>query len=235
LTQSSTRSKMGSQCRLCWLWLLVFALVSLVTVSQVFGAPAALDCRNIGFTSPAAGATVSGQVEIRGRALLLDFQFYKVEYSPVGSDEWLLIGTDVTKKPVENGRLTLWQTRLVPNGTYRLRLRAVDPTGNYCEAVLAPVKVDNTSVQATDIPPPPTETPMLTVVPPQPTPTAKLNVAVEIQPVQGTPGSLPTRSPTISLPEFNITGLVLFFLFGVLGMFIVLVFVGVVLFARRLG
>ncbi len=193
--------------------------------------PPAPDCRYVAFTAPAPGATLMGAAEVRGRALILDFRFYKVEYSLRGQDEWTLIGMDVVRQPVENGRLALWQTTTVPNGVYQLRLRVVDPTGNYCEAILSPVTVAN--VRATALPPPsPTETPVVEAVPPGPTSTVQPTIAVDVPPVRNTPGALPPRGSPLapSLSDFMVTGA--FFLFGICGTLGMALMVGMVLFAR---
>ncbi len=218
-------------------WMLVGAILATlggIWASAVFGAPAALDCAGVSFTEPAPGSTLSGSVEISGRALIQDFRFYKVEYSPIGREQWVLIGTDVVRRPVENGRLVVWPTTLVPDGTYALRLHVVDPTGNYCQVVLSPVTVQNARTTEPESPTP-TDVPMLTVVPPQPTPTSPASVPVEFAPVQGTPGALPTRVSPIQLPGANPAVLAVFFVFGALATVAIVLFVGLVMFVRRLG
>jgi hypothetical protein len=199
--------------------------------SVVRAAPSALDCRNVALTAPLPGSTLSGAVDVYGRALILDLQFYKVEYSPIGRDQWILIGTDVIRKPVESGRLVVWQTNIVAEGTYRLRLRVVDSTGNYCEAFLSPLQVSH--ARPTFVPSPtPTETPILTAVPPQATPTIRVDIPTEVVPHLGTPGALPTRSQVFGLPDFNVTVLAAFFVLGACGMFAVVLFIGLVMLIR---
>jgi hypothetical protein len=217
-----------------WQWLFAIGLV--VALARVTAAPAAaLDCGQVAITAPRPGATVSGAVDVLGRAVVPALQFYKVEYSPVAREQWVLIGTDIIRQAVPNGRLVLWQSTTVPDGSYRLRLRVVDPTGNYCEAVVSPIQVANArpveTAEAT-----PTETPMLTVVPPQPTPTLPPTVAIEVVPVQITPGALPTRVSTLQLPpasDFVVTGV--FFLLGVFGMLAIALAVGAVMLVRSLS
>lgn len=217
----------------------LFACVVLaVGLAQAFqpanAAPSAVDCSNVGISAPAAGDTLAGPVEIRGRALIQNFQFYKVEYSPLNREAWVLIGTDVSRTPVENGRLAAWQTTMVPDGMYRLRLHVVDPTGNYCQALVSPLTLANSAAAATETPVP-TETEMLTVVPPQATPTVKPIITVEVAPVQNTPGAIPKRASPIEFPDVNIPGIAAFFLFGVMIMLAVLLFVGLFFFVKRYG
>ncbi len=205
-----------------------------ISPAVAFGAPNALDCRNVGISTPTPGAVLSGAAEIRGKALVLDFQFYKVEYAPTGQDEWVLIGTDVVRTPVENGRLVVWQTGRVPNGTYQLRLRVVDPTGNYCEAIVSSVRVSNAGPVKVPVEATPTETVELTVVPPQATLTVPVVIPYEVAPRFATPNSLPPRGLPIpfAMPDVLVTGA--FFLFGVCGMLGIVVAAAVAIFVRRM-
>ena len=215
-------------------WAFVLAITTTLigwATALAFAAPAAIECRSVAFTAPPPGSTVSGAVEIQGRAVIPNFQFYKVEYSPLGRDAWVLIGTDVTRAPIENGRLAVWQTTIVPDGTYRIRLHVVDVTGNYCELVLEPVQVSNVLPPEPE-PPEATETPMLTVVPPQPTPTPSVGIVVEFLPAPSTPGALPSRSAGVSSSDLVLT--LIYFLFGAFGMLAIVLSIAVVLFVRNL-
>jgi tetratricopeptide (TPR) repeat protein len=79
---------------------------------------------------PIDGTHVSGSVEIVGTATGEDFQFYKLEFSPVGSpDIWYAVGEPV-RQPVEHGHLMTWSTAGLASGDYRLRLIVVNATGN---------------------------------------------------------------------------------------------------------
>jgi hypothetical protein len=80
---------------------------------------------------PLNGTRVSGAVEVAGTAKQDDFQFYKLEYRPIGSaDDWVTIG-EAVYQPVEHDQLLIWRTQSLPPGEYRLRLTVVDVTGNY--------------------------------------------------------------------------------------------------------
>ena len=65
------------------------ALLLLANPSRAaHAAPSAIDCRdNARLTTPVPGAVVSAAVEIRGRAVVGDFKFYKVEFAPVGIEK----------------------------------------------------------------------------------------------------------------------------------------------------
>lgn len=195
---------------------LALSLFFAIPFALVQAAPSAVDCRNSGFTTPTAGATVSGAVEIRGRANVPDFRFYKVEYSPIGRDDWVLIGSDVIRTPVQEGRLVIWQTALVPDGVYRLRLHVVDPTGNYCEVFLQPITVSSAILPTLSPTPTSTETAILTVVPPLATPTLRPSVITDVFPVQ-TP-SLPVGNRGLPLPDINLLAFGSCFVLGACGM-----------------
>ncbi len=204
------------------------ALLS-VPMSIVEAAPLRVDCRGSGFTSPLAGATISGNVEIRGRASISDFRFYKVEYTPIGRDAWLLIGPDVIRTPVEQGLLVVWRTNLASDGAYRLRLHVVDPSGNYCEVILSPIYVANGARPTETATATPTETTVLSVVPPQRTPTLRPTVSIEIAPPPQTPGASPAGRG-LPLPDFNLLVFGGCFGLGACAMLSIALIVGAVMF-----
>ena len=178
-------------------------------------APSAIECRdNARLTAPVAGAVITGVVEIRGRAVVGDFKFYKVEFAPVGLDKWTLIGPEVIFVPVESGLLVVWQSTIVADGAYRLRLQVVDKSGNYCEAFITSIIVANRNVVATETPAP-TETAVLTAVPPGPTTTPR-NIVIQTvvaPPTQSIP--LAPRSGTgAALPDLNVMVYGAFFVCG---------------------
>ncbi len=197
------------------LWLSA-AIILLFPFTPARAAPLGVDCRNSGFIAPAAGATVSGAVEIRGRANVPDFRFYKVEFAPGRSDDWVLIGPDVIRTPVQEGRLVVWQTTLVPDGAYRLRMHVVDPTGNYCEVFLQPIIVANGAPPTSSPTLTATETAILTVVPPQATVTVRPVIITDVIPFQ-TP-SPPGGNRGLPLPDINLLAFGSFFLLGACGM-----------------
>lgn len=82
-------------------------------------------------TSPSADQVISGPVSVQGTASIESFQFYKVEYG-LGEipEQWNSIG-NVSRTPVVNGTLEVWDTSGFPNGVARLRLTVVDVSGNF--------------------------------------------------------------------------------------------------------
>lgn len=77
------------------------------------------------------GARLSGKVEVRGTAAIDSFDYYKLEYG-VGEvpSFWSLIG-DIHDKPVTGNFLGTWDTDILPEEVYTLRLTVVDKRGNY--------------------------------------------------------------------------------------------------------
>jgi hypothetical protein len=163
-------------------------------------------------TSPRDRATVRGLVPIEGRATHSQFQKYEIHYGPepnVG-DQWTPIGGSPFAQQVVQGRLGLWDTTMIPDGVYSLRLRVVRIDGNYDEYFVRGIQVVNTRPTETPIPSPtptasgPTDTPA-------PTPTIVIAVPTVSSPTpRPTDTPLPTALPTettepMDLPFQNVS------------------------------
>lgn len=160
--------------------------------------------------SPLTNSFVQGKVQVKGSATHPQFNFYKVEFGPGESpsdDQMAIIGA-IHEQQVTAGLLETWDTTLIPDGTYTLRLRVVDITGNYQEDWVRRLSVNNTSPtptptsEASPTPAfvPPTFTP--TIIPPTPT------IVVE-QPFLNQPTATPPPPPTIEIqpaPTLGTTG-----------------------------
>lgn len=120
---------------------------------------------NVVISSPRPVSLVSGQVTITGTANLPGMTDYYLETRPLNADlsvpapgvPWIPATLPVTSS-VTNGTLATWDTSLVPDGIYQLRLTVnVDnqPSVSY---IVAPISVDN-SLNGT---PQPTITPVPT-------------------------------------------------------------------------
>ncbi len=155
-------------------------------------------------TSPRDRAEVRGRVSIQGTATHPEFWKYEVAYGPEPNpgDQWILIGA-VHETQVVDNVLETWDTTLVPDGNYSLRLRVVRRDGNYQEYFVREITVAN--ARPTDTPTPaatPTPTPTPTPLPP--TPTIVITLPVLPSP---TPRPLSTIAPPIrptptSAPSF---------------------------------
>ena len=168
--------------------LLVVALITQISWAQVIGQ----------ITSPRDRASVRGLVPIEGSAYGPQFQKYEVHFGPEPnpSDQWTPIAGSPFSVPVVQGRLGLWDTTVIPDGVYSLRLRVVRLDGNYDEYFVRGVQVTNARPTETPIPSPtptsaaPTETPA-------PTPTIMIGVPTVVSPTpRPTSTPLPTAPPT---------------------------------------
>ena len=99
-------------------------------------------------TSPRDRASVRGLVPIEGVASDPSFQKYEIHYGPEPNpgDQWTPIQGSPFTVPVVQGRLGLWDTTLIPDGTYSLRLRIVRLDGNYDEFFVRGILVVNTQI-----------------------------------------------------------------------------------------
>jgi tetratricopeptide (TPR) repeat protein len=99
-------------------------------------------------TSPLDGAEVTGEVEVRGSAVLLDteeagFQFYKVEIGRgEHPDQWSTVG-EIVSSPVTDGVLAVLDADNLPVGKYTIRLVVVDTDGNYPPPCEVAVQIEN--------------------------------------------------------------------------------------------
>lgn len=126
--------------------------------------------------APTGGSRVSGQVEIRGRAVTPDpsrFQFYRLYYGQGAAASTLRpIGASVDS-PVDDGILATWDAATVTPGEYQILLTVYDLAGR------------TTSAQV-----------VVTVDPP-PTPAVRPTMAPL---VVVTPGEVPTPGPDEEAP-----------------------------------
>jgi hypothetical protein len=134
--------------------------------------------------SPEQNQMVRGVVPIVGSALDPQFWKYEVHYAPEPNprEQWVGIG-GVHEAAVQDGLLETWDTTIIPDGAYTLRLRVVDRTGNYREVFAHGVQVVNAA---------PTETP-------RPTGTSRPTLTA-------TPAATPTfMIPTSPLAQPSVT------------------------------
>lgn len=182
--------------------LMLVTLIWLIQLSAVIAAPPGQGQDLALITEPANNAVVGGLVQIIGSADHPEFQFYIIEFhpEPVTNDRWQIVGT-IHETPVVNSVLETWDTSIIPDGSYTLRLRVVKLDGNYNEFFSQQVVVSNSvptptntpEVQDTPTPSTPTATP--TDLPPTPP------IIIE-QPIVDTPTPRPVpTSPPLEDPE----------------------------------
>ena len=149
-------------------------------------------------TSPRDRASVRGLVPIEGRATHAQFQKYEIHYGPEPNpgDQWAPVGDSPFSVQVVQGRLALWDTTIIPDGVYSLRLRVVRLDGNYDEYFVRGIRVVNTRPTATPTPEA-TPTPAGPTDTPAPTPTVVIGVPTVSSPTpRPTSTPLPTAPPT---------------------------------------
>jgi hypothetical protein len=144
--------------------------------------------------SPTENQVVRGTLPIVGTAVDADFWKYEVYYAPEPNPggQWIVIG-EVQVKQVVEGLLETWYTESVPDGTYNLRLRVVNRTGNYRDIEVRGIRVANAA---------PTETPTPTQTPPATatiTPAATPTFIIPTSPL-----AQPTATPTLARPNRSV-------------------------------
>jgi hypothetical protein len=157
-------------------------------------------------TSPRDRASVRGQVPIEGSATHAQFQKYELHYGAEASpsEDWRPVGGSPFSVPVVQGRLALWDTFVIPDGLYSLRLRIVRVDGNYDEYFVRNIQVVNAlptetpTPEATPTEAPPTPTPA-------PTPTVIIGVPTVVSPTpRPTETPLPTSVPTATPEQMDL-------------------------------
>ncbi len=157
-----------------------FMLCSLIIITT-FLLPLKVNAQAPGYadiTRPAAGEAIFGLVTIEGSADHPSFVSYELSfaYQPNPEDTWFPIMGSI-QTSVSEGRLGIWDTTGITDGTYQLRLRVWLKNGNALEAIVPDLRVRNTiptetptAVKQVSLPSPSlipvTQTPRPTPIPP---------------------------------------------------------------------
>ncbi len=123
----------------------IICLFLLLTLSSLAGAIKAQSSELLLEWDPARN-TVSGTVELTGSANIPDQQWFFAEAAPYDSGAGDTIWTPVTSLQfgsVLNGSLGNWNTRILTDGFYQLRLHVVDGAQNSHFYTLGPILVKN--------------------------------------------------------------------------------------------
>ena len=156
---------------------------------------AAQDTPPIAITSPSSGEAIHGKAVITGTTDVLGFSSSQLDFSYASNptDTWFALQTSA--QPVTASTLAVWDTTLVTDGEYALRLRVFLEDGTLQE-IIVPVKVQNDTPITTPTPlvtPTPNKldiglpTPFLVAASPTPTLTPR-----------PTPTSLPTNAASMN-------------------------------------
>lgn len=125
-------------------------------------------------TFPQPGTVAYGFMRVRGSATINNFQQYQVHIARSNSETWQWLTTEI--KVVRDGDLVLINTTLFPDGFYDLRVRALDPSGNYSESFVRGFEIRNQN-------------------PPTATPTPSITVTVELSGTATPPLLSPIQTP----------------------------------------
>jgi hypothetical protein len=140
-------------------------------------------------TSPTDGQAIAGLVTITGSADHPSFARWELAYGPDPNptDAWQPFTEG--NQPVHDGTIGTWNTGVIADGGYMLRLRVIRKDSNYSEAFIRGLKVSNSAPIGT-----PTSIPPAATFPAeQPTFTA----AEAAQPI----ATVMVEQPPTSLPE----------------------------------
>ncbi len=110
------------------------------TLAPIVQSPACPDPRSV-ILRPGTNETVSGNISLVGTATHENFQYYKVEYAPAGSNNFVYLAGD--QNPVVNGFLVSINTSALGPGAWTLRLVVVDQIGNYPEPCQVTILIEN--------------------------------------------------------------------------------------------
>jgi hypothetical protein len=104
--------------------------------------------------SPRPGDVLLGTIQITGTTDIPNFAAYQLEFAYVNdpTQTWFLISQ--SEKPVRNGSLAIWDTAVITDGEYDLRLRIFSDSGSYLEVIVSDLRVRNYTPIETLLPPP---------------------------------------------------------------------------------
>lgn len=119
-----------------WLVLFMIGLLGML--------PAAAQDETVQITWPPPVYVVSGTVEVRGTVNPPDLQAYFLEAADYNAVQplWLPVTLPSTT-PIIDGVIAAWQTGLLPDGVYQLRLNVQQQSGETVFAVVGPVRIAN--------------------------------------------------------------------------------------------
>lgn len=125
----------------------------------------------VSITSPQAGETLRGQIQILGSMDYPTFASAEIgfQFASDQADSWFTIQT--FSQPITDSALAVWDTTSVTDGDYKLRLRVYLQDGTFIDAVVTDLKIRNQELPtptATDVPLPEfrNETPTPRIIPP---------------------------------------------------------------------
>jgi len=161
----------------------------------------------IRITAPASGDVLQGLVNVTGTSAVDGFFASELSfaYASDPTSTWFPIYS--TDQPVTEGLLAAWDTNLVTDGDYDLRLRVTLQDGTILETLVTGLRVRNrtpteTATLAPTFSPGPADTPVPSPLPPTPMPAPTLALSeVEGATHYPTPTPLPPNPAAVTPTE----------------------------------
>ena len=156
---------------------------------------AAQDIPPISITSPALGDALRGEVTIIGTTDILGFTSSQLDFAYASNPTGTWFALQTSTQPVVDSPLAFWDTTLISDGDYVLRLRVFIDDGTFQETTV-PVKIQNDT-------PIVTLTPVVTSTPNRldiglPTPFLVASSPTPTLTPRSTPTPLPTNAVSIN-------------------------------------
>jgi hypothetical protein len=171
----------------------------------------------VSITSPRAGETLRGQIEIQGVMDVPNFASAELgfKFASDPADTWFSIQT--FSQPIQNSTIAIWDTTSLTDGDYNLRLRVFMQDGTFQDDIVTDLKIRNQELPT----PTSTNTPL-----PQfdnSTPTPRIIAPTEIvlsypsaTPLPMNPASITTNTIYKVFAQSALVVLILFILFSLL-------------------
>jgi hypothetical protein len=177
-------------------FLLAFSIIFLLVTQPVL----AQEGDEIIITSPQAGQVVQGLAVVSGSVTVLGFSSYELafSYEDDPTETWFTLHT--SSLPVVKGELGTWDTTVLTDGDYSLRLRVFLLDGSFRDVTLAGLRVRNYTAIPTS-----TNTPTATAVVQFIVPTAQF-IAPEpatATPSRSTPTPFPPNPAGLEIPSIT--------------------------------
>jgi len=164
----------------------------------ICGSVSAQGAAGLAITAPQSGQVVQGLAVISGSVTLLGFSYYELAFAYEGdpTGTWFILQT--SSMPVSEGELGTWDTGVLTDGDYSLRLRVYLLDGSTQETTVTGLRVRNYTAAPTVIPTM-TETPFAGIV----APTALLSTPAPatVTPTRPTPTPLPPNPASLGVPS----------------------------------
>ena len=157
---------------------------------------------DIEISAPTAGTPLKGLVTIEGSTAIQGFHSWELTFGYAGdtTGTWFLITEGA--EPISQGELTQWDTTIITDGDYNLRLTVYIQGGRREHYVVNDLRVRNYSTIET-VTPTPTLTPTPYTETPRPSLTPTATQPATETTIPDTPTPLPTNPVTIPQSKIN--------------------------------